>query len=87
MLKAIKKLFKQESKLNIGSVKRGQFFALSTTTIFTEDELIDYAMLTGKELPEIEKIMADYMRFGIHSLWQINQIIKMGHYCAQGYEF
>jgi hypothetical protein len=39
-------------------------------------------MLTGKQLPEIEKIMADYMRYGIHSLWQINQIIKMGHYCA-----
>jgi hypothetical protein len=82
MFEFIKNLFKVESKLNIGSVRHSQFFALSTTTVFTEDELIDYAMLTGKKLPEIEKIMSDYMKYGIHSLWQINQIIKMGHYCA-----
>ena len=82
LIETIESIFIQKDKLRIGSVRHSKFFALSTTTIFTEEELIEYANLTGKKLPEIEKIMADYMRYGIHSLWQINQIIKMGHYCG-----
>lgn len=63
-------------------MKKTPFFALSTTTLFTEDDLMEYAMLTGKQLPEIEKIMDSYYKRGINSLWQINQLIKMGHYCG-----
>lgn len=73
---------KQSDNIDLGDVRHSEFFSLSTTTSFTEDELIDYAILTGKKLPEIEKIMAEYTRYGLYSLWEINLIIRMGHYCA-----
>jgi len=82
LIKRLISKYKTNKKCAIHCVKHSKYFTLSTTTSYTEEELIDYAHLTGKKLPEIEKIMETYMNNGIHSLWQINQIIKMGHYCG-----
>jgi hypothetical protein len=59
-----------------------KFFKLSVSTPFTESELEEYSVLTGKSLPEIEKTMELYTNYGIGSLHQINILIKLGHYCG-----
>ena len=63
-------------------VSHSCYFYLSVETPFTEEEIIDFALLTGKKLPELERLLKYYANNGIHSLLQINQLAKMGHYCG-----
>ena len=68
--------------LVIPVVSHSCYFYLSVETPFTEEEIIDFALLTGKKLPEIDRLLKYYAKNGIHSLWQVNQLAKMGHYCG-----
>ena len=61
---------------------RDQDYNLKTAieTSYSMQEIVEFRALTGINGKETYKLLKNYCSIGIHSLWQINHLVKLGHY-------